>query len=69
MTDTPAESSAFFGMPVASSPRDTCTGASFPGRDPVENFMDYTDDDGLFQFTPGQSDRMDIMDATYRSAN
>ena len=67
VTDTPAESGPFYGMPVASVIDDTCSTANgFPGRDPVENFMDYTDDDGLFQFTAGQSDRMDTMHATYR---
>jgi hypothetical protein len=64
VADTPAEASRFFGLPASGSPRDTCT--SLPGRDPVENYMDYTDDDGLFQFTIGQSDRMDSLHAEFR---
>ena len=67
VVDTPAESTAFYGMPVASAPRDTCTAATYPGRDPVENFMDYTDDDGLFQFTAGQSARMDAAHLAFRT--
>ncbi len=66
VADTPAEATAFGGMPTAAPNRDTCP--SLPGRDPTENFMDYTDDDGMYQFTPGQSARMDTMHQAYRSA-
>ncbi len=62
--DTPAEGEPFFGQ--APPYRDSCTGARFPGRDPAENFMDYSDDDTLFQFTPEQSLRMDRMASLYR---
>jgi pregnancy-associated plasma protein-A len=60
--DTPAEKSAFFGVPPPYP--DTCS--HYAGRDPVENFMDYTDDIGMFQFTAGQAARMDTAVATYR---
>lgn len=62
VSDTPAEKSAFFGVPPPYP--DTCPRAA--GRDPVENFMDYTDDVAMFQFTAGQSARMDSLVAQYR---
>ena len=58
--DTPAEASSAFGCPIG---RNTCTS---PGDDPVENFMDYTDDDCMNHFTAGQSVRMDEMMALWR---
>lgn len=58
--DTPAERSATYGCP---SGQDSCRSA---GLDPVTNFMDYTDDSCMFQFTAGQSARADNAWATYR---
>lgn len=43
---------------------DTCP--NDPGMDPVHNFMTYTDDACLNEFTTGQGDRMEDMIATYR---
>lgn len=61
--DTNAERSPAYGCPVN---RDSCAGARYPGLDPITNFMDYTDDSCMFEFTPGQDSRMDQMFTTYR---
>ncbi|KAJ7615171.1 hypothetical protein B0H17DRAFT_1220515 [Mycena rosella] len=64
VTDTPTESSAASGCP---SGRDTYTGASFPGADPVTNFMDYSSSACMTQFSAGQTSRATTQFATYRT--
>lgn len=61
VADTPAERSPAAGCPTS---RDTCPNE--PGIDPVENFMDYSDDFCMFKFTDGQSTRISDMFARYR---
>lgn len=52
VADTPREAQPQFGCPEGA---DSCEA---PGLDPIHNFMDYTVDDCMFEFTPGQADRM-----------
>jgi PKD repeat protein len=60
VADTPAEASPAFGCPTG---RNTCPAA---GNDPITNFMDYTDDSCMDNFTAGQSTRADAQMALFR---
>jgi len=58
--DTPSEASAAYGCPTG---RDSCPGA---GLDPINNFMDYSEDGCTDRFSPLQGTRMQASIVTYR---
>jgi hypothetical protein len=61
VADTPAERSPAFGCPVG---RNTCL--NIYGLDPIENYMDYTDDACMNTFSEGQFTRMNAQCDAYR---
>jgi hypothetical protein len=64
VADTNAERSPAYGCPTG---RDSCAGKQYAGKDPIENFMDYSDDYCMYKYTPGQTSRAASMWASYRA--
>jgi hypothetical protein len=62
VSDTPPERVPSYACPIW---RDTCTADAF--RDPVRNFMDYSQDACMNQFTPGQVERMSAAWLAFRA--
>ncbi len=64
VADTPAERSPAYGCPTD---RNSCKdGRDVPSYDPIHNFMDYTDDDCMDEFTPWQRVRAYEKTSFYR---
>ncbi|KAJ1311906.1 hypothetical protein OPQ81_010366 [Rhizoctonia solani] len=67
--DTPPQSDDYtIDGPTSGCPagKDTCPGG---GVDPIHNYMDYSDDDCMTEFTPGQVTRIKSQMSTYRGVS
>jgi len=62
VSDTPPEASSTSGCPAS---KDTCSGG---GVDPIHNYMDYSYDSCMTEFSAGQITRLTQMTTTYRNS-
>ena len=62
ISDTPAERSPAYGCPTG---RNSCRFQS--GLDPITNYMDYSDDACMNEFSPVQAGRVDVMHQRFRT--
>lgn len=68
VADTPIQFESFAPDPILPGVLpDSCQGRRTPGRDARSNFMNYTSDAYMFQFTAGQSQRMSVMGSRFRN--
>ena len=66
VSDTPAEKEPYFGGAAnGCAPRDSC--GRLAGTDPLANYMDYSDDVCLTEFSAGQATRSALQWDTYRA--
>ncbi|CAK1367328.1 unnamed protein product [Cercospora beticola] len=64
VSDTPVQSQATFGCP---SKQDSCPDQ--PGDDSIHNYMDYSYDQCLYEFSDGQAQRARALYDEYRAGN
>jgi hypothetical protein len=64
IADTPSERYANYGCPWS---RNSC--AAQAGNDPIQNYMDYSEDGCMYEFTADQDYRMDDQFSIYRYGN
>ena len=59
VTDTPAHSGPNYGKPPGSAhPHNLCPSEPSSARCPIHNYMNYTDDEWMTEFTAGQTQRV-----------
>jgi hypothetical protein len=63
VADTPSQARPTSSCPVG---QDTCGNEGNEGFDPIHNYMDYSDDCCMYQFTEGQVERMRIETSLFR---
>ena len=66
--DTPAHSGPNFGRPADDEqPHNLCPSAPAGARCPIHNYMNYVDDEWMFEFTVGQKERVWAQIGMFRS--
>ena len=65
LSDTPMQKTATFGCPTTK--QDSCPGKE--GVDSIHNYLDYSYDQCLYEFTDGQAQRARALFDEYRAGN